>query len=141
MTESSCASAASGRFRWAPSTPHLLLAVDPRACRQLPASITEAAVAGYCRMTSLHGLVLQWNLLGGGTTDLLLRRLLLSLRCEGFEGLHVSTPNRRDHMFTSGPSFHCFLPFFFLVHCKLAAVVCGWGLCTALLTSLSALKN
>lgn len=86
----------------------------------------------------LHSYRISWE---GATTDLPLRRVLLNLRCDVSEGLHVSTPDITDYVLTSAPSFPCFLPFFFLAPCKLAAVVYGWGLCMALLMLLSALKK
>lgn len=101
-------------------------------------SLLCQAAAEAADTTPLHGLVLlqnnriSWE---GATTDLPLRRVLFNLRCEVSEGLHVSTPNVADRVLTSVPSSHCFLPLCFLAPCKLAAVVYGWGLCTALLTS------
>lgn len=124
---------------WVPELADSCLHPSPRLLWWVAA---EAADTTPLRgLVVLHSCRISWE---GAATDLPLRRVLLNLRCEVSEGLHVSTPNVTnvtDHVLTSAPSFHCFLPFFFLAPCKLAAVVYGWGLCTVLLMSLSALKK
>lgn len=121
---------------WVPELEDSHLHPSPRQLWQVAAEAADTTLL-HC-LVLLHSYRISWE---GTTRDLPLRRVFVNLRCEVSEGLHVSTPNMTNHVLTSAPSSHCFLPFFSLAPCKLATVVYGWGLCMAVLTSLSALKK